>query len=195
MWYVIQVKTGEEEWIREKCRRVLPVSACRNIFAPKFQKMMKVKGIWRVEEEILFPGYLFLEMPKREEPFDELEKADMLKERLQPLGSMIKPVCIGGGFYPIRQEEEALLRSLMHATEHNEYILERSRGYVVDGKLVVTNGPLIPYTDYVKWFDRHKRIGKLEISLWGETRKITVGLEVVARVTAKEFQELDGKAG
>lgn len=180
MWYVIQVKAGAEEEMQKKCRRALPMSVCRSVFAPKFRKMMKFKGVWKEEERILFPGYLFIEI------FEQSGKPEMLEGLLKPLSVLARPVCIGGGFYPIRQEEETFLRSVMD----EDYVLGTSVGYVVDGSLVVTKGPLIQYADCVKRFDRHKRIGELELALWGEKRKVTVGLEVVAKVTGAEFEEI-----
>lgn len=181
MWYVIQVKCGSEVDICKKCRQALPISVCSDIFVPKFQKLMKFKDIWKKEERILFPGYVFVKSEKPQE----------VKRYLKPLNAIVRPVSIGGGFYPIRKEEETFLQNVMD----KNYVLNTSKGYVVDGSLVVTQGPLIRYADYVKRFDRHKRIGELEIALWGEKRKVMVGLEVVARVTAAEFESVRGKAG
>lgn len=186
MWYVIQVKAGAEKELQKKCRRALPMSVCSGVFVPKFRKMMKFKGVWKEEERILFPGYLFIEVAEQEGDLYGLEQAELLEEYLQPLSAIARPVCIGGGFYPIRKEEEAFLRSMMDES----YVLGTSIGYVVDESLIVTEGPLIQYADCVKWFDRHKRIGELELALWGEKRKVTVGLEVVARVTGAEFEEI-----
>lgn len=180
MWYVIQVKVGAEDEMQKKCRRALSVSVCSSVFAPKFRKMMKFKGVWKEEERILFPGYLFIEVSEL------VGEPDMLEEHLKPLGALARPVHIGGGFYPIRQEEEAFLQSVMD----EGYVLGTSKGYIVDGSLVVTKGPLVQYADCVKWLDRHKRIGELELALWGEKRKVTVGLEVVAKVTGAEFEEI-----
>lgn len=179
MWYVIQIKRGSEKDMCKKCRQALPMPVCSCVFVPKFRKVMKVKGVWKKEEEILFPGYLFVETKNAEE----------VEKYLEPLYGATKPVYIGGGFYPIRDEEEEFLRSIMNGN----YVLNISKGYIVDGNLVVTKGPLVQYADHVKWFDRHKRIGELELALWGERKTVRVGLEVVARVTEEEFEIIKKK--
>ena len=173
MWYVVQVTTGNEESMKEKCRRALSVEVCSSVFALKYNQMKKFKDGWHVEQKILFPGYLFL----------DTDKPDEVEEQLSVFQSLAKPVCIGGGFYPIREEEEAFLKDMID--EH--YIVQSSVGYLVDNVLVVTEGPLCHLADQVKRIDRHKRIAELSVALWGSERKVLVGLEVVARVTAQEF--------
>lgn len=176
MWYVVQVTAGDEESMREKCRQAIPSVVCPSIFVLKYNQMKKYKDVWKSERRILFPGYLFFDTNSPKE----------VEKRLSVFQSLAKPVCIGGGFYPIREDEEAFLEDITD----EQYIVQSSVGYLVDNVLVVTKGPLCNLTDSVKRIDRHKRLAELSVALWGEERKVRVGLEVVARVTAKEFDTL-----
>ena len=80
----------------------------------------------------------------------------------------------------------AVLRRMM---DENDCI-RFSVGYLVDQVLIVKEGPLQGFTEAVRWIDRHKRAALVEISLFNERRKMKVGLEVKAKLTAEEYQQM-----
>lgn len=43
---------------------------------------------------------------------------------------------------------------------------------------------------YIKKIDRHRRIANIWISFMGQEKQIEVGLEVPARLTTEEYQEM-----
>ena len=57
MWYVIQVKTGEESGIARKLKN----QAIR-AEVPIENRPIRSGGAWTKKEYILFPGYVFLDM-------------------------------------------------------------------------------------------------------------------------------------
>lgn len=98
----------------------------------------------------------------------------------------VTPVCIGGGFYPIRQEEEVFLRQLLDS----QACIRFSTGYLVDGQLQVWQGPLKQAQSKVRKIDRHKRLAEIEIQLFEESRYIRLGLEVKAKVSGEEYERM-----
>lgn len=140
------------------------------IFSPSYEGMHKYQGEWHIEINKLFPGYVFIQS----------ENADQLETYLEHLSGTVTPVQIGGGFYPIRIEEQAFLMEMLDTDECVRYSLD----YIVDGKLVVERGPLSGKTDHVR-----KRIANLTIRLFGQDRQIRVGLEIPARLTVAEYQQ------
>lgn len=176
MWYVVQTTSGREKIAVEKCRNALSREAACRIFAPTCELEKVWRGQRNKEIVIAFPGYVFIES---DTPKD-------LKDQLQNISSVVTPVCIGGGFYPIRADEEAVLRRMM---DENDCI-RFSVGYLVDQVLIVKEGPLQGFTEAVRWIDRHKRAALVEISLFNELRKMKVGLEVKAKLTAEEYQQM-----
>ena len=60
MWYVIQVHTGTEEKICRQCSQVIDRSILERCFIPRFQQKKRFLGEWHMQNEILFPGYVFL---------------------------------------------------------------------------------------------------------------------------------------
>ena len=59
-WYVIQVKSGKEEKIKEICQRLISPKIYEECFIPKCKRMKKYRGKWSEVEEILFKGYVFM---------------------------------------------------------------------------------------------------------------------------------------
>lgn len=180
MWYVVQTADGKEIDAIEKCQRAIPGSVATAIFSPHYEYMRKYQGVWHVIEAVLFPGYVFIES----------EQAQELERYLEHIAGVVTPVCIGGGFYPIRRDEEEFLRSMFDET----YCIRYSLGYIVDEKLIVEHGPLYGKTQYITRIDRHKRIADFKLHLFDKERKVKVGLEVPARLTSEEYQKMKSTA-
>ena len=174
MWYVVQTVVGREKGAIEKCRTALDESVAARVFTPRCQILKKFHGEWQSVEQIAFQGYVFLES---ESP-KELEKS------LMRIPSVVTPVRIGGGFYPIREDEEAVLRQMMD----EDNCIRTSEGYLVDKKLVIEKGPLQPFTEMVKKIDRHKRTAMLGVRLFEECRDMRVGLSVKGIMTGDEYR-------
>lgn len=162
---------------REDCHRkmqeCIEYRCCSQYFAPTYQYLKRYSGKWNLEEDWLFPGYVFIEsnLP------NELEK------QLKRIPTTVVPVRIGGGFNPIYEEERAILKMLID--ENN--CIRMSCGIIVDNRLIVEKGPLNNCQTYITRIDRHKRIAELGIELWKEPRRIKAGLEVRAKLTAEEY--------
>ncbi|MBR1770565.1 MAG: antiterminator LoaP [Lachnospiraceae bacterium] len=178
MWYVVQTISGREQAAIEKCRTALDPDIASRIFTPRCQILKKFRGEWQSVEQIAFQGYVFIESDHPTE----------LEKMLQRIPSVVTPVRIGGGFYPIRADEEAVLRQMMDETD----CIRVSEGYVVDQQLVVETGPLQPFAQMVKKIDRHKRIAEVEVILFEERRRMRVALNIKDRLTAEAYREMMG---
>jgi transcriptional antiterminator NusG len=180
MWYVVQSAEGKELNAAEKCRKAIPSHVATLIFSPRYEYMRRYQGAWHIKEGILFPGYIFVESDHPAE----------LEEYLGHISSVVTPVCIGGGFYPIREDEEKFLQSMLDET----YCIRYSLGYIVDGYLVVEHGPLQEKTDRITKIDRHRRAADITLRLFEEEKKVQVGLEVPRKMTAEEYREMKATA-
>ena len=175
MWYVVQCISGREESAIEKCRNALDSKLEPKIFSPICQFQKRYEGLWHTIEQIAFPGYILIESSQPAE----------LEKLLQRISGVVVPVRIGGGFFPMREEEEAFLREMLDERD----CIRFSVGYLVDGTLVVSRGPLKEKGNFVRRIDRHKRIAELELSLLGEKKRVKIGLEVKAKLTGEEWRK------
>lgn len=64
-------------------------------------------------------------------------------------------------------------------------LIQASVGNIIDGKLIVDEGPLKGLEDRVRKIERHDRWADLEMEVLEERRMMKVGLQVVSKVTKK----------
>ena len=102
MWYVIQVHTGTEENVCQQCEKVMDSSVLEGCFIPRFQKKKRFLGEWHMQNEILFPGYVFL----------VTEQLDELVDSLKQVNGMAKLLKTGDEITPLSQQEVALLQKM-----------------------------------------------------------------------------------
>lgn len=168
MWYVVWIRTGQEEKLKQMCETVIGrETVYKECFIPKTETVRRIRGELSKRENILFPGYLF---------FDSADPA-MLHERLKKIPEFTKLLGADGIPKPLYPHEEAFLRRL----SDGERVIRISKGYMKGDELVVTDGPLKNYRGRLAHIDRHKREATLEVDFLGDKRTVTVGLEVVKK--------------
>lgn len=130
--------------------------------------MKRVAGEWRHVRELLFPGYLFL---KTNDP----EGASQLLGQLPGLSRILGR---NGAFIPLSTQEVSWLEVL---TAPDAHVVKMSRGIVERDEIVVTEGPLRGHEALIAKVDRHKRLAYLEVRMFGRTKTVRVGLEIVRK--------------
>lgn len=164
MWYVIQVKTGNEEEISTQCSRIVDSAVLENSFIPYSEQMKKYHGEWHKEKKVLFPGYVFLVSQDKDRLFLELKKVTGLTKLLGT----------GQEVVPLSEEEVAFLQKF----GREEQIVEMSQGMIENDKVIITSGPLMGNEALIKKIDRHKRRAYLEIEMFGRKVETQVGVEI-----------------
>lgn len=167
-WYVVWVRTGQEEAILQMCEKMIGESgAYQEIFLPKYEKAWKKKEKWEKKEEILFPGYLFF---VADDPILLLCELQKIPDFTKVLGSENGPVAL-------HESEVAFLKKYTD----QDRILRMSTGDLLGGELIITDGPLKEYHGRVTHIDRRKREATLEIEFMGRSTQVKVGLEIVRK--------------
>ena len=168
MWYIIQTAVGREESVCEKSKHAFPAGSYRKIFVPKYMVMKKYQGTWHEEKKVLFPGYIIVDS----------DDGNPIKDILTgPLARIASPVCIGNDFVPVYPEEEQFLDALLDLND----TVGISRGDIVNGEFDIKEGPLRQRSFCIRKVDRHKRIAKIELLLYGQNRYAEVGLEIIKK--------------
>lgn len=166
IWYVLYCPNHKEQDIIRSCRQHLTDKALKDIFCFTYDRMRKYEGSWHVEQQSMFPDYVFLES----------EDGECLARELEQYQQVFTVLGGQDALTPVRREEEQFLRGLCGGTHHSGM----SRGYIRDGHTHVTEGPLRGKERLIRKIDRHKRLAKLEMP--GELRTANVGLEIYEKV-------------
>lgn len=167
MWYVIQVRTGQEEKIKMQCQKNIASDVLRECFIPYYEEQKHIKGKWETQKKILFSGYVFL----------DTEEIMQLYADLKQVSGLTKLLKTGEEVIPLTEKEMGFLDSF----GGQKKIVSVSEGVIEHTKVIVNSGPLVGKEGYIKKIDRHKRKAFLEIPMFGKMQKIQVGLEIVSK--------------
>lgn len=168
--YVIQVAGGRELHAKNLIEKTMPelVSDC---FVPRREVYRRVDGEWVRLTERLFPGYLFLETKDVLKVVEGLRRVPAFTRLLGKSDETITP---------LSQDEVAWLTALM---EPLGKVVEMSVGVIEGEKVMVIDGPLKGHEALISKIDRHKRCAYLDMCMFGRTKTIKVGLEIVRKYT------------
>ena len=167
-WYVIQVKSGNEEKIAQSCRFSIPKEVLKESFVPKYRLQKKFKGKWHLMEDVLFKGYVFLISDRINDLYHHLSLIPELKKLLKNDGTEI---------YPMTSQDAMLIEKFVK----EDYILDMSIGYIEGEQVYISEGPLKGYEGLITKIDRHKRIAYLDLSFMGQQLTTKVGLEIISK--------------
>lgn len=176
MWYVIQTTAGLEEKCMQQCIRYINKEDYNEIFIPKYIEKKHFKKEWHDQKRVLFPGYLFVDTKQIEPIIAGLKKFRQYTKMLKD-GDMISP---------ITKEEQEFLVMMMD----EEHVVQYSEGFLIGQEVCIISGPLKQCRGWIKKIDRHKRIAKLEIPIFGRRTPVEVGFGAVARVSEEEFKQM-----
>ena len=164
MWYVVQVRTGDELKISGRLQLEVKGDG-EEVFVPLFERRKCIRGEWTKVMTPLFPGYVFFQTNDIEDVYGRLIKINAFTRILKT----------GDCFTPIASEEEWFIDNL---TDSN-HIVEQSIGVIEGDQIIVKRGPLYGLEGSIVKINRHKRIAIVKADFMGGPREIKVGLEII----------------
>lgn len=167
-WYVIQVRSGHEKEIADKCRFLISDDILKECFIPEYITKKKFKGIWQDTRSILFKGYVFLISDHIDELFNELKKIPDLTKLIGKKKDVI---------YPLKDGEVEFLKTF----GRDDHLVDMSVGFIQGDKIYITEGPLEGKEGLITKIDRHKRIAYINVDIFNETHTAKVGLEIISK--------------
>lgn len=135
-------------------------------FVLRRQALRRRGGAWRLCDEVMFPGYIFL----------VTDDPASLAEGLGLLTSFAYLLNRDGAPSTLDEREVAFVRDFGGP----QHTVALSRGSIEGGRLTVEEGPLKGREHLVAKVDRHKRMAWLRGGMLGEG-SVRVGLEVVSK--------------
>lgn len=167
-WYVVQVRSGHEIEISEKCKKLIPKSILLDCFIPEYTYQKKYTGSWHEVKDVMFKGYFFLITDEIEILNVELNK---IPDSMKLIGKKKAEI------FPLDDEEVMFLQSF----GKDDHIVDVSVGYIQGDKVHVTKGPLKGKEGLITKIDRHKRIAYLQIDMFKKETIAKVGLEIISK--------------
>lgn len=165
MWYVMQVRTGDENAMKRQCERLLPLEEGERVFVPLTERKVQRNKEWCLERKALFPGYLFIITDDVERFHDESKRLFGFRRLLGADGVIIA----------LTDAEVTFMQTF----GGEEQIVGMSEGFIENDKVVVSSGPLVGREGLIRKIDRHKRKAFVEVEMFGRPQKIEIGLEIL----------------
>ena len=164
-WSVIQVYTGREREIIDRCQVLMRKDLHEDVFSPMREMEYKKPEGWYTKRVPMFPGYLFFTT-------DDVED---LYFRLKTVPAFTKLLRSDDGFYRLWGDDLELFRHF----NREDRTFPISIGFKEGDKVVITDGPLTDYPGKIVKIDRHKRLAVVEFHLFGREQQIKFGLDVM----------------
>lgn len=173
MWYVIQTMTGHEEELIKMLDTMLTHAICEKCFFIRREISWRFKGENKIQEQALFPGYVFAETQNPEVLFYQLKKVPKLSKLLS--GGEQK-------FLPVQEDEQKFLESLITLEEDDGkkvYVVKRSEIEVDEkGDIIWAGEPLSQYLENVVRKRIRKRYVVIEKELFGKKRMVLLSVRL-----------------
>ncbi len=167
MWYVIQVKSGEEQEMKALLDKLRKDGAYGECFVPLFEDVKRSGGKCRIGFRKLFPGYVFVEAEDPDKVFETLRGVQDFTKLLGAVENDGTKV-----FVPIGKEDENFMRTLFEdGLMHVSYVHMARNGRI--DKIV---GPLAHYRNHITKLEMRHRMAIVEADMFGKRRKVKFGL-------------------
>ena len=171
-WHVLFVLGTFEEKIMNQVNALsdkFPVMA----FVPRVERSFKKQKKITYGYEIVFKNYVFVETDLDFEQF-----SIFVNDHVRPMQGFIKLLKHDSdgteSLYP--QEKEMIARFV-----DPEYVVRESLGLIEGDKIIVLSGPLKGQESLIRKIDRHKRKAWIEISMFGQSQLVEIGLEIIKK--------------
>lgn len=167
-WYVIQVIKGREDKMASLIGRVVPKSLLQEVFSPKYDTEIKVRGSWVPVQKTLLPGYLIA----------VTDDPERLEAMLRDLPEFARLLAQGNEFVPLAPAEVEVIDSF---TSPGRRVVPMSIGVKEGENVVIASGPLVGHEAMVKEIWRRKSTAILEVNMCGRVVTTRVGLGVLSK--------------
>jgi len=190
-WYVVQVKTGKEEY---SCRAIMRASEdddygrplVEECFSPTFVHRLKFHGEWIDVEKPLLPGYV---VAVTSDPAE-------LSRKMLAIPSFTRILTLSESFVPLREDERMWIEGF---TKPDDRVVPISIGHREGDVVVITDGPLKGREAMIVRIIRKKCLAVLELHAGNKTITATVGLALLPKDesegASQEGEAMPGDAG
>lgn len=166
MWYVIQVKSGEETRMKALLDKLRDDGAYGECFVPLFEDVKRSGGNVSISFRRLFPGYIFVETDEPDRLFDTLRGIRDFTRLLgstEPDGNKV--------FIPIGDKDQAFMKTMCEdGLMHISYVHMGK-----NGRIDRIAGPLAKYKNHITKLELRHRMAIVEAEMFGKKRKVKFG--------------------
>ena len=170
-WYAIFVETGYEDAFChyiEKVRNCLFREINYTFLVPKRKIYERKNGVQREVVRTMFPGYVLINT-------DHIVNFYM-QAKSSPY--VIRFLTLDKYFLEVKEEEISKILLLVDS----KGLIELSKAFMANDKVVITEGPLFGMEGMIKKIDKRKGRAKVDFSINENRLLIELGIEIIRKV-------------
>lgn len=181
MWYVIQVKSGEENDMKVLLDKLRVDESYGECFVPLFEDVRRSGGKCRIVFRRLFPGYIFVECDDPDRLFDTLKGLPEFTRLLGTTEEDGQKV-----FIPVGDEDREFMETMFEdGLMHISYVHMGK-----NGRIDKVAGPLANYRNHITKLELRHRMAIVEADMFGKRRKVKFGFFTDEDPALPEIQKL-----
>lgn len=172
--YAFFVRTGCEDEVRD----ILNSEFRGDIiaFVPKIEIPFVRSGKEKLQLKVMYPGYVLLITNMT---LTELyNRTSELVKRFRTIYKLLGVENENYNYSTISDQEKETLLSVLD----ENYILRKSIGFIVNDKIIITDGPFAGKEGMIIKVDRHQRKAYIRLSAIKNDSVIKIGLEIVKKI-------------
>ncbi|MCX7920823.1 MAG: antiterminator LoaP [Clostridia bacterium] len=163
-WYAVFVETSKEEDVQKWLEFHFNKESLQSL-VPKRKLKEKRSGKSYSVIKKLFPGYVFIRT-----------SMDLDKYRIITSVPRLLRILNTGTYYSqIEDEEMSLILKLVG----EDSIIDYSRIFIENSRVLVKDGPLYGIEGIIKKINKHTNRAKVQLNFMGEPRFVDVGIEIL----------------
>jgi len=174
--FVLFVKTGYEEKMIKEISAIWSFDKSLRPIVPMFNARFRKSGKILSEKRRWMPGYVFIESDLTGMDFYVSSKPLIVWSEYA-----LKLLRYGNNFldtsYEMKLDEHQSFQRLFGLND----CLDISKGFIEGDSILVTEGALVGLEGSIKKINRHKMLAYVEIEMFGASRIVEFGLEVISK--------------
>ncbi len=171
-YFVVQVKTSEEEKYRTIARQALADSHVRLVYPQRRLRQLR-RGRWKDVLKPLYPGYVFLEG-------EEIATEDYWSLRRVP--GFLRFLETNTNIRPVEGSDRELL---LHFLRFGEIVEKSKVQFGADSRIRVLEGPLAGLEGRIVKVDKRKGRAKVRLDLYKSSFPVDLGFEIIESAVSK----------
>ena len=180
MLYAIQVLAAQERKVVNMSMKMLDPTVLQRCYLPYRKMLKKYGGTRRVVEEILFPGYVFIETDNPLELYLQLK-------RVPKLTKMLYDYSPEATFFIDLQEQDI---RFMHHIIQNGYLHISKVDITSSQEIEIVEGPLLELADQITDFNLHQRYVNVHMNFLNREADVHFGIAILGK--DEQFLSNDG---
>ena len=172
-WYILNVMAGQENKIADNIRSIAKSELAQHIseVLVPCKKVVKIKkGKKVLEDQKLFPGYIFVKADIKSDVYNVLAA---IPKAMSFLGSKNKPE-------PVSDKKMSEILSMV-SIDSNE--VGKTQTFEIGEVLNVIEGPFDSFSGVVEEFDNEKQRVKISILIFGRATQVDLDISQVEKVS------------